>query len=164
MNSATYQRILVAFDGSEPSLRGLDEAIKLSKLAGAKLRLVHVLDALNHANGFETVKAYVGEVDSQMHNAGNRLLDAGVRHARDRGVDADTMLVDGSATPIAELISEHASIWNADLIVSGTHGRRGIGRLLMGSDAEQILRAASVPVLLVKGAEASEAKRPRSPN
>jgi nucleotide-binding universal stress UspA family protein len=55
------------------------------------------------------------------------------------------------------LVVEQAQDWKADLIVIGTHGRRGMGRLLMGSDAEQILRMAPVPVLLVRAPEAAAA-------
>ena len=51
-------------------------------------------------------------------------------------------------------MAEQARQWPADLIVIGTHGRRGVGRMLLGSDAEQIVRTAPVPVLLVRALEA----------
>jgi nucleotide-binding universal stress UspA family protein len=53
-------------------------------------------------------------------------------------------------------VIEQAKAWGADLIVIGTHGRRGVGRLLLGSDAEQIVRMAPVPVLLVRAPEVKE--------
>jgi len=64
---------------------------------------------------------------------------------------------------VCDVVAEQASIWKADLIVIGTHGRRGAKRLLMGSDAEQIVRSAPAPVLLVrmpavKGAQTTDSR------
>ena len=59
------------------------------------------------------------------------------------------------AARVADLVVEQARQWGAELIVLGTHGRRGLGRALLGSDAEQVLRQAPVPVLLVRGGEGS---------
>ena len=52
---------------------------------------------------------------------------------------------------VADQVMEEAAAWRADLIVIGTHGRRGVRRLILGSDAEQVLRSAHIPVLLVRG-------------
>jgi len=59
---------------------------------------------------------------------------------------------------VADLIVDETVAAKADLIVIGTHGRRGVGRLLLGSDAEQILRLAPVPVLLVRGSETDSSR------
>jgi nucleotide-binding universal stress UspA family protein len=59
----------------------------------------------------------------------------------------------------ADFIVEQANKWRADLIVLGTHGRRGVKRLVMGSDAEQVIRTARVPVLLVKSKSTSRRRR-----
>ena len=67
-----------------------------------------------------------------------------------RGVPVDTVLIENLDARVAQLVVEHAQAWGADLIVLGTHGRRGLARVLMGSDAEQIARTAPVPVLLVR--------------
>ena len=56
--------------------------------------------------------------------------------------------------PVGAAIVEYAEQWPADLIVIGTHGRRGIRRLAMGSDAEFVIRTTPVPVLLVRGTKA----------
>ena len=69
------------------------------------------------------------------------------------GVTVDTLLMECFAERTSEIVIAQAQAWKADLIVLGTHGRRGIGRLLMGSDAEQIVRGATVPVLLVRAEE-----------
>ena len=147
-----YQRILVPFDGSPTSLRGLDEAIEVALATGARLRLVHLADDLAYATGFETYAAYANEVLPCMRQAGNKILQDGKTRAAKAGVNADTLLLEGSATRLADAVAEQASSWAADLIVIGTHGRRGVGRWLLGSDAEQILRTAPAPVLLVRAA------------
>ena len=72
----------------------------------------------------------------------------------------DTVLIENLDARVSQLVVEHARAWGADLIVLGTHGRRGLARVLMGSDAEQIARTAPVPVLLVRlpaGADGSAA-------
>ena len=66
------------------------------------------------------------------------------------GVPVETALVESQGERVSEIVVEQARAWPADLIVIGTHGRRGVDRVLMGSDAEQIARRAPVPVLLVR--------------
>jgi nucleotide-binding universal stress UspA family protein len=152
-----YQRILVPFDGSSTSNRGLDEAIQLATLTGARLRLVHMIELLLVATGFETAAAYVGEVVPLMKQAGERILREGQVRAEKAGVTADTFLVDNITTGLSDAVADQVKAWGADLIVIGTHGRRGVGRLLLGSDAEQIVRTATVPVLLVRTTQATTA-------
>jgi nucleotide-binding universal stress UspA family protein len=67
-------------------------------------------------------------------------------------IPVDTVLADTLQGRVCDLVIDEANRWKADLIVIGTHGRRGPGRLAMGSDAEQILRLAPAPVLLVRAA------------
>ena len=145
-----YQRILVPFDGSATSIRGLDEAVKLAALTGAELRIVHLLDDLQYATGFETYAAYVNDVIPLMREAGEKILQNGKARAEASRVKADTLLLEGVAVRLADAIADQVNAWHADLIVIGTHGRRGVGRMLLGSDAEQVVRTASVPVLLVR--------------
>jgi nucleotide-binding universal stress UspA family protein len=78
-------------------------------------------------------------------------LNNAVATARQHGVEAETVLVESVSGPTAALITTHAKEWAADLIVMGTHGRRGLQRLTMGSDAECAVRNTPVPVLLVHG-------------
>jgi nucleotide-binding universal stress UspA family protein len=149
-----YQRILVPADGSATATKGLDEAIKLAKLTGANLRLIHLVDELSFATGFETCAAYTGEVIPLMKELGARVLEQGNARAEAGGVPVDIRLIETVAARVAEVVVEQARAMGADLIVIGTHGRRGVGRLFLGSDAEQILRLAPVPVLLVRAREA----------
>ena len=151
-----YQRILVPVDGSSTSTRGLDEAIKLAKLTGASLRLIHVVDPLTFATGFELYGAYAGNVIPLMKEAGEKILEQARTLVAASGVKVDTLLFDSLATRVSDTVVEQAKAWDADLIVIGTHGRRGVKRLMLGSDAEQIVRMAPVPVLLVRAPEVKE--------
>lgn len=150
---SAYHQILVPFDGSPTSEKALDEAIRLARLTGARLRLLHVVDELSYVNGFETAMNYTNEIVPLMQAAGEKLLALGRQKGVDQGVDTDSVLIVGGPGRICEHVAEQARSAGADLIVVGSHGRRGIGRVLMGSDAEQIVRTAPVPVLVVRGAE-----------
>lgn len=145
-----YQRILVPVDGSPTSLRGLEEAIRLARSTGGRLRLLHVVDELTFATGFETGAAFAGDVMPLMREAGQAILQQACARAEVAGVPAEPVLCDRFATRVCDAVADEAGRWQADLIVLGTHGRRGVGRLLLGSDAEQVLRLAPVPVLLVR--------------
>ena len=155
-----YQRILVPVDGSPTSNAGLEEAIKLAKLMGARLRLVHVLDGNLFGIGFET---YVGDVLGMLSEAGAQILSEAKARVDSSAVPVDTFITEMFGERVCDVVAEQASIWKADLIVIGTHGRRGAKRLLMGSDAEQIVRSAPAPVLLVrmpavKGAQTTDSR------
>ncbi|MDI1272869.1 universal stress protein [Polaromonas sp.] len=150
---SAYHQILVPFDGSPTSEKALDEAIRLAGLTGARLRLIHVVDELSYVNGFETAMNYANEIVPLMQAAGEKLLALGRQKAVDKGVETDSVLIVGGPGRVCEHVAEQARSVKADLIVVGSHGRRGIGRVLMGSDAEQIVRTAPVPVLVVRGAE-----------
>jgi nucleotide-binding universal stress UspA family protein len=145
-----YQRILVPVDGSVASNRGLAEAVRLAQATGACLRLLHVMDPLTFATGFESVATYNSDVVPMMTDAARKILEDAGRRAEACGVAFDTLLIDNFALPISERVEACVNAWNADLVVIGTHGRRGLKRVLMGSDAEQIMRLSPVPVLLVK--------------
>jgi nucleotide-binding universal stress UspA family protein len=149
-----YQRILVPVDGSSTSKQGLDEAVKLAKLSGASLRLVHVANELTFATGCET---YTGDVIGMLKEAGEQVLSESKTVAMAAGAEVDTVLVETFGGRLCDIVGEQAKLWRADLIVIGTHGRRGIGRILIGSDAEQIVRTALVPVLLVRAPEVKDA-------
>ena len=144
-----YQRILAPIDGSPAAEAGLHEAIRLARDQQAQLRFFHVVDAY-------LLVAYYGptvlleETVAAMRQGGQETLDRAVRTAREQGVQTDSLIVDSTAGRVAPRIVEQARNWPADLIVLGTHGRRGVGHLVMGSDAEEVVRGSPVPVLLVR--------------
>jgi nucleotide-binding universal stress UspA family protein len=148
-----YQRILVPVDGSSTASRGLDEALKLARLTGARLRLIHVLDVLGFAASFEAGAIYGSDLIATLRQAGELILEQGRARVAASGVPVDTLLCESFAARTADALVEQAKAWNADLIVIGTHGRRGVSRLMLGSDAEQLIRSAPVPVLLVRSPE-----------
>ena len=149
-----YQKILVPIDGSATAQRGLDEAIKLAKLTGGRLRLIHVVDELSFALAASEGVTYSGDILNVLRESGAATLNDACNRVRAAGVEADTTLSDTFKGRVCDLVIAEADSWGADLIVLGTHGRRGVGRLFMGSDAESIVRSASVPVLLMRAATA----------
>ncbi|BEP65014.1 universal stress protein (plasmid) [Variovorax sp. V213] len=149
-----YHRILVPIDGSPTSLRGLDEAIRLAGLMGSVLRLIHVVDELKYVTGFGSPSA--PDLLPLMEEAGEQILQQGRERAEHAGIRTETLLFTSLAGRLCDHVAEQAKAWNADLIVIGTHGRRGVGRVLLGSGAEQILRLAPVPVLLVRAPSGEE--------
>lgn len=82
---------------------------------------------------------------------GQKILDEALTKARTAGVDAEIKLIDLPAQRLGETVATEAREWAADLIVVGTHGRKGIGRVFLGSGAEQIIRLAPVPILVIRG-------------
>jgi nucleotide-binding universal stress UspA family protein len=147
-----YQKILVPVDGSDTSNRGLDEALRLARLTGAQLRLVHVIDELSLMIGMESFAALSADTVRLLREGGQQILADARRRAAAAGVQAETVLVDSFTTGVCDEILRQCDQWGADLVVLGTHGRRGVRRLFMGSDAEQIVRLAATPVLLVRAA------------
>jgi nucleotide-binding universal stress UspA family protein len=155
VNGRMYQRILVPVDGSDASRRALEQAIAVARLTGGAIRIVHVIDELAHVTGFETAETLCREVLPGLCRRGHKLLDDARTQAVSAGVAADVDLAECFAARVADILVQRAESWNADLIVMGTSGRRGAQRLLLGSDAEEVLRCANVPVLLVRSSAAS---------
>ena len=144
-----YKRILVPTDGSETATAGLREAIKLAKEAGAQIRIIHVVDELIAASPLMYGGVYQQLLD-QLRANGESII-ANARALADKaGIAVDAKLIEVLGTHAGEHIVEAAKEWPADLIVCGTHGRRGVGRIVMGSDAEYIVRRSPVPILLVR--------------
>ena len=145
-----YKKILIPVDGSATSSKALETAIGMAKAFGAQLRLIHVVEELAYLSGYDQFGGYSGELIKIMQENGSKILNEGMAQAKAAGVDTDTMLFDKFGERLGETVANGAKLWGADLIVLGTHGRRGVGRMLMGSGAEQIIRQAPVPVLVVR--------------
>lgn len=150
-----YSRILVPLDGSPPSQHGFDEAMALAKQLGSSLQLLNVVDA----------RLLVAEVSAYLppdrllddwRAAGERLVSEAVENARSKGLVAEGAVRCDPGLRVCDIIVREAVACGAELIVMGTHGRRGLRRLALGSDAELVLRESPVPVLLVRGPEVAE--------
>jgi nucleotide-binding universal stress UspA family protein len=149
-----FRRILVPIDGSPTSNRGLGEAIGLARNQKARICLLHVVDELVIATGGDGMMAmppsYVEDFMRSLRAGGKKLLARAEAKVRKHGVPVETVLVETMGRRVADLIVKQAKKWRADVIVLGTHGRRGLVRMVMGSDAEIVIREAPVPVLLVR--------------
>jgi nucleotide-binding universal stress UspA family protein len=146
-----YRRILTPVDGSATSTLGLKHAIGLAKSQRARLRVLNVLDQrllVPALGGYS--EADVEALLTRMKTSGRDAVQDAVALAAKSRVKADSGLVEGRGRLVSDAIVDDAKRWGADLIVMGTHGRRGFNRLLMGSDAERVLLDAPVPVLLVR--------------
>ena len=136
-------------DGSAAGARGLREAIRLAKAQHARLRIIHVVD---EAVATAAVEAGLDarSVLASLGKRGRALLQRAARRAAQAGMRAETALCETAGGSAADAILREVARSRADVIVLGTHGRRGLRRAVLGSDAEQVVRRSAVPVLLVR--------------
>ncbi len=144
-----FKKILVPIDGSSSANKALAYALKLAQADHADVRLVYCIDELSLLSSHE----YSGEMAQLARESGHKILQDGMALANAAHVKADTRLVDRVGQRLGESVADAAGDWGADLVVIGTHGRRGIGRVLLGSGAEQVMRMSPVPVLMVRGSD-----------
>lgn len=145
-----YKKIVVAIDDSATSRCALQEAVAIAKAQGAGLCLAHVADEtlLGMHHRAITTSLDVDQARAAIRDAGRQLLaeaQAGID-----GIATETLLVEAESQRVSEAIVDAARTSGADLIVAGTHGRSGIGRLIVGSVAEQLMRLSPVSLLLVR--------------
>ena len=149
-----YKRIMVAIDSSPTANKALLEALELAKCVGATLCIVHAEDESlleQHGMGIGTF-IDVEKAEAAIRAAGNLLLDTAVAVAAAAGVQAERLLLESGKKRVADLIADGARDWQADLIVVGTHGRRGFERFVVGSVAEKLVRIADASLMLVREA------------
>lgn len=144
-----YKRILVPVDGSASSKRGLQEALRLARNQKARLVLLHVVEEQFVTQAAEAM-VFSEKLFEAMRAGGRKVLARAEALARKGGVKALAVLREAVTVPVADMVVREARRQRADLIVIGTHGRRGLTRAVMGSDAEDVVRASPVPVLLVR--------------
>ena len=150
----SIKRILAPIDFSDCSLDALEYAIQIAKRLEAAVTILHVLEWASVGLDFSVAEvAESGRVrrDTESRVAG--LADL----VRTQGLTADAMIRGGGAP--ADFVLELAGERGVDLIVMGTHGRRGLSRLLLGSVAERVLRRAACPVITVKSPKFSPGHR-----
>ncbi len=143
---ASFKRFLVGIDFEPPSLGTLDWAIDLASQLGATITVLHVYDipVVGIPDGAFIASA---EYAAKLATTAEEALAAAVRPRRDRGVELKSLLRQGVAW---ETIHQVAEEIDADLIVVGTHGRKGLAHALLGSIAEKTIRTARRPVVVVR--------------
>ena len=144
-----YHRVLVPLDGSPTAEAGLRHAIGLASALKAKLVLLHVTDDFALMVEMSSVVSYESMRD-ELRQYGQRALDKAQQAAADAGVMCETFVREVVQARVSEIINDEAVKHRCDLVVMGTHGRRGFSRLTMGSNAEAVMRSSTVPVLLVR--------------
>ncbi len=149
-----YKRILVAVDGSETSRRAFEAALDLAKAMGSTLQPFYVVE--NTPMYFDAPGYDPSILRNQMIAQGKELAEDMDKAMSERGVQG--AMVTGEASSLDDvptLVLNAAKAQGADLIVMGTHGRRGFQRLILGSVAERCVRQSALPVLLIPTAAGS---------
>ena len=143
----TFQKILVPLDGSETAASVLPFVEEMAKLFGASLVLYHAVPPISAYPGFETVNPQLdGQVLQEMQQQARELLSRAARDLEGRGLHATVAV---SIDLAVDGVLHAAKETGADLIAIGTHGRSGIGRMVMGSVANAVMRRSELPCLLV---------------
>ena len=145
-----YQRILVPVDGSAASGKGLKEAIAIAKASDGRILLLHVVDDMSLLITGADYAGLSAEVFAALREAGEKVLAEAKHEVERAGVAVETRLFEDIDLPLCERIVALVREWGAELIVMGTHGRRGVTRALLGSIAETVVRSAPCPVLTVR--------------
>lgn len=148
-----YRRILIATDGSDLALKGLTQGLALAKALGAQVTVVTASEpftpiGVDGAGLAVSEYALADEFDKSAAAAAKLVLDEASKIAADAGVTVETIHVPHQYP--ADAIVETARAGGHDLIVMSSHGRRGLGRLLLGSQANAVLTHSEVPVLVVR--------------
>ncbi|SAK93861.1 universal stress protein [Caballeronia ptereochthonis] len=149
-----YTRILAPIDGSITSSHAFDEALKIARANGAMLQPLYVVDPQPLA--YDATATFYPDMRDALLEEGRRLTAQAAERMTQEGVKGTPRVseVELTGDNVAQRIETCAEDFGADLVVMGTHGRRGWRRLVLGSVAERFMRLARVPVMLVPGREA----------
>jgi nucleotide-binding universal stress UspA family protein len=146
-----YTRILVATDGSSLSKKAVASAIQLAATCAAELVVVKVVPRYPQAyfEGSIPLSAQeISRIEKEWTDAAQANLDAVAKAAKAKGVSAKTVTVKSDV--VSDAIIAAAKKQKADLIVMASHGRKGIKRLLLGSETQQVLTHSHIPVLVLR--------------
>ncbi len=145
-----YENILIPVDGSEVSDNAARQGFELASRLGSKVTLFYAVDiSILTAPGAESAMANVNVMRASLKEQADSLMASMKETAAASGIEPETLVAEGN---VSDEIVRAANEKGADLIVMGTHGRRGFNRLLIGSVAESVSRKAHCPVLLIRPA------------
>ena len=146
-----YKRIMVATDGSTLSKKAVAHAIDLAALSGAELVAVKVTPRYPQSyfeGSLPLTASEVNKIEKQWTDAAQKIVDAVAKAAKAKGVSTKPVVVKSDI--VSDAVIAAAKKHKVDLVVMASHGRRGIKRLLLGSETQQVLTHASVPVLVLR--------------
>jgi nucleotide-binding universal stress UspA family protein len=157
------ERITVATDGSDASVTALRLAFALAVPGDTAVHVLHIIDDELVTAAFSVTQYTPSVYLEWARRSGAVIVDEAAKLARAAGVAATCELVESNGRTVAGTIIARARRHGARLLILGTHGRRGIARVLMGSTAEEVVRRASIPVMLVHATQPKRRARRRSP-
>ena len=146
-----YQRILVATDGSDLSRTAVNSAIELAAAIGAELVALYVVPRypVSYFEGGITISVDdIARTEKQWSDKGQAVVDAVQEQAKAQGVTAKAVVAQSDL--VAESIMSAATKHGCDLVVMASHGRKGIKRVLLGSETQHVLTHSTVPVLVLR--------------
>ena len=146
-----YQRILVATDGSDLSSTAVSSAIELAAAIGAELVALYVVPRypVSYFEGGITISVDdIARTEKQWSDKGQAVVDVVQQQAKARGVTAKAVVAQSDL--VAESIMSAATKHGCDLVVMASHGRKGIKRVLLGSETQHVLTHSTVPVLVLR--------------
>lgn len=146
-----YQRILIATDGSDISKTAVTSAIELASVVGAELLALYVVPRypVSYFEGGITISIDdIARTEKQWSDKGQAVVDAVQLEAKAQGVTAKALVVQSDL--VAESIISAAKKHGCDLVVMASHGRKGVKRILLGSETQHVLTHSTVPVLVLR--------------
>lgn len=150
MNGNLYRKIMIATDGSEPVKKAVDTAVEVARLSGAKLYAVYVVASGGYTFGHPRDIGWEKAMKEHLSAEGKEATAYVETVGKAANVEVESVLLEGSP---AEEIVDFADKNDIDLIVTGTLGRTGIQKFLLGSVAQNVVRHSRKAVLVVKGEE-----------
>jgi nucleotide-binding universal stress UspA family protein len=146
-----YTNILVATDGSTLSKKAIANALALAEFHGASLIAVKVVPRFAQAYLVGSIPVNIGEIEKiekSWSDQAHKELDKVAKDAKAKQVDVKTVVVKSDS--VSDALVATAKKNKVDLIVMASHGRRGIKRLLLGSETQQVLTHTTIPVLVMR--------------
>ncbi|WP_342765712.1 universal stress protein [Methanohalobium sp.] len=147
MENKSYDKILIATDGSINSEGAIDSGLEIARLSGAKVYALYVMAP----TGFTlrgTQETWVKEVYNELSKEGKEATEYIKQLGEDYGLEVEAVMLEGNPS---EMIIDFADENEIDLIVMGTHGKTGLQKFLIGSVAEKVVRNSNKEVLVVRG-------------
>ncbi len=144
-----YKHLLIATDGSELARKALDQGLALAKALGARVLIVHVtISWTSVAIGEITLSLPPENYERMAADTAQTILAEAAMAAKTAGVEFDTLHIKDHLP--AQGIIDAATERGVDLIVMASHGRSGFARLLLGSEANEVVSKSTVPVLICR--------------